>query len=550
MTAVREREVNWLAKRAALSVAAAGASWLAGGCVAFDVGRPETFPLEVAAGEETRTTGREVLFGQVVAETGGGAGAGETVPAEFSLHGLVDRVEQKGRKVNVVDVTRQKRLSFGLFPGTAEWIFRPEGWAMCYEDMTPSGMTHDLVSFRDEIHWGGTVHSQPMPVGCLPVFWILMGGSQACYTAALTPYFLFVEPFAGHWTCQGHACWMDWGGESGGNRRRGWPNRFWEAHGEGDFRKVERSMVHETWTSWAHCVPLGFFRHSFLKFSSECEGEWVPTGTARHVRETVAAKGPYRVEVSIPSLGFSDSRAAWRGAEKVRFELPRGAAPGEAMALVKFRAEGLAADESQRALLEDAARWTQVVPLWLPGPTGAAVRVVVEDARLRGAPLRYAKERDAGNGGASWVVEILDDSLEALDVAAFARPLILDELRAGWLERHPSEDPESVGAWADWRSGKNGRTLVFSGAAFSVRPVADGWRYDAASRRGEVRLRVPEGTDVEAARGWARENVESIAGDRAVVLGDGGAPPEGGRYRSLSERLDDGLLRIEFEVVQ
>lgn len=542
------------AKRVGNWVAVAALAWLCGGCVAFDVGRPETFQVEVPAGEETRTTGREVLFGQVVAETGGAGGGDGTVPVEISLHGMVDRVEQKGRKVSVVDVTRQKRLSFGLLPGTAEWIFRPAGFAVTYGER-PSGMTpeqiDELTAIEYRVHWGDwgdsiRANSPPMPDACLPVYWILVGGTGALCMTPLTPYFVFVEPFAGNWTPQSHTCWIDLSeGRSG-------TFRFWEAKGERDFRKVTPSMLRERspFARMGNWVPLGFFRHSFVKFSEEREGEWAPTGPARHVRETVTAKGPWRAELSVPSLGFSDSRTAWRGAEKVRFDVPRGAVPGEVAALVKFRAEGAVEDESQRALLEDAAKWTQVVPLWLPGPAGAQVRVVVEEARARGASLRYAKERDAGNGGASWAVEILDESLEALDVAAFARPLILDELRAGWLERHPEEDAGSVGAWADWRSGENERTLVFSGAAFSVRPVADGWRYDAATRRGEVRLRVPEDADAEAARRWARENVESIARDRAAVLGAGEAPPEGGRYRSLSERLENGMLTLEFEVVQ
>lgn len=511
------------------------------GCVAVDVGKPETFTIEVPAGDETRAVEREVLFSQVVAETGGGAGdGGTTVPVLVSLRGQVDRTEQKGRMVRVVDVTRQKRLSFGLFPGTAEWVYRPEGCAIAWGDMTPSGMTEELQRQRirlQSLYAGYDLGAEPMPAGMLPLQWALLGGSGALFAAPLVPWFLLAEPFAGNWTCQSHLCWLDKG-------------VCWQADGEGDFRELEawRTDVLET---LVHCVPLGFFRHSFFRFSEGRDGGWTPTGAARHVREDVVAKGPYRVELSIPQLGFTDSRAAWRGTERVRFEVPRGAAPGETVALVKFRVDGPVDDPTQRALLEDAAKWTQAVPLWLPGPAGAEVGLVVEGARVRGAPLRFAKERDAGNGGVSWVVEILDDSREELDVAAFARPLILAELREEWLERHPQEDEGNVGAKLDWRSGGDGRTLVFTGSAFSVRPVADGWRYDAATRRGEVRLKVVgEEVDAEAVRGWARENVESIARDRAVVLEVGGMPSEGGSYRSLSEQFENGVLRLEFEVVQ
>ena len=101
--------------------------WMGGGCVAVDVGKPETF---IFAGEETRTVAREVLFSQAVVESHGReADGGGTMAVDVSLHGLVDRIEQRGPLVNEVEATRQKRLSFGFFPGTAEWICRPEEYA-------------------------------------------------------------------------------------------------------------------------------------------------------------------------------------------------------------------------------------------------------------------------------------------------------------------------------------------------------------------------------------------------------------------------------------
>ncbi len=78
----------------------------------------------------------------------------------------------------------------------------------------------------------------------------------------------------------------------------------------------------------------------------------------------------------------------------------------------------------------------------------------------------------------------------------------------------------------------------------------DGWSYDHDSRRGWVRLRIPNGVSTEDARYWVRENIATILAEKDVLLEADKAPPSGVTYRSLGEKFENGILTVEFEAVQ
>ena len=86
---------------------------------------------------------------------------------------------------------------------------------------------------------------------------------------------------------------------------------------------------------------------------------------------------------------------------------------------------------------------------------------------------------------------------------------------------------------------------------FSVQPVkTDGWRYDAESRSGWVKLRIEDGISADEAKRWARDNISPIVADKNVLVGAGTPPPPGATYRSLGETFENGLLTVEFQAVQ
>lgn len=129
------------------------------------------------------------------------------------------------------------------------------------------------------------------------------------------------------------------------------------------------------------------------------------------------------------------------------------------------------------------------------------------------------------------------------------QPDLEASLRESFCAANPGIGEQSVRAYVSSDFGAD-RTIRLSGVAFSVAPVADGWRYDADSRRGTVRLRVSAHMRPEDAKQWARENVSAIVSEKNVAIEAGKAPPRGATYRSLSETFENGVLTVEFEAVQ
>ena len=167
----------------------------------------------------------------------------------------------------------------------------------------------------------------------------------------------------------------------------------------------------------------------------------------------------------------------------------------------------------------------------------------------KAAAYEIATEEPFEGGRAAYRVRIRDASMTAFDVVRVVKPEIETVLRDAFAAESPGIDVRTVRAYVVPEFGED-RTIRFRGVAFSVQPVTDGWRYDADSHRGSIRLRVSEGMTPEEAKRWARDNIEAIAREKNVSLEAGGAPPEGAVYRSLGETLEDGVLTVEFEAVE
>ena len=154
-------------------------------------------------------------------------------------------------------------------------------------------------------------------------------------------------------------------------------------------------------------------------------------------------------------------------------------------------------------------------------------------------------------GRAVYRVTIQDPSKTAFDIERIVRPEIERIVREAFESESFVTDRDSVRVAVIPDFCEN-RTILFTAMAFSAEPVADGWTYDADSRRGTVRLRVTGRVDADAARRWARQNIANIVRDKNIALSsDAGTPPPlGATFRSLGESLEDGILTVEFEAVQ
>ncbi|MCL2103869.1 MAG: hypothetical protein FWH21_02235 [Kiritimatiellaeota bacterium] len=77
--------------------------------------------------------------------------------------------------------------------------------------------------------------------------------------------------------------------------------------------------------------------------------------------------------------------------------------------------------------------------------------------------------------------------------------------------------------------------------------------YDAATRIGTLKMNIGQRGDANYTNAyrWALDNIGVICSSKEVGMEAGMPPPEGARYRIVSEKTaDDGALEITFEVLQ
>ncbi len=515
------------------------------GCVAFDVGRPE--PVETFEYKsETISLGeapRKAISAAPAVRQEPPAAASHAGRVFVGLEGRVLRTDKWGDVYRNVDLLRQRRMAFGFVPGAAEGD--PMGYRLLGKRFRFCGSEGHAPLMQDE---EGRFRFLPLFFGA--------------YLA--TPYALVIEPFVGRWECSGHAqCPREW--PNGATRDPISKSDWIRTDLYAQFEECISSRIGTASYGgiWLHMPLFGF--HRFVRYSW---GE--PTDSRIAERTTTSeegafGRGPFMVELEVPDIGFREKAMVPAGAREAAFALPFADADRNASATVRFSPVASRAaepaDDATRALLAGVRGADCAVKVRLRAPppglaaparpdAGAAGVVTQVVARVAPAvPYRIAKSRGA-DGSPVWRVTVLDEAKTGLEIAALVRPKILAELREGYLAKHPSAAAEDVRAAAQYETAEDGRTLVYTGAAFEWRAVVDGWTYDEATRRGSIRLCAPEDVPADLLHRWTKENVAEIVRDKNVALAAGSAAPPGARFRLLSESLENGILAVEFEAVE
>ncbi len=527
--------------------AAAWAAWaalawgvLSGGCVAVDAGRPETI-------EHVRR--RQAAEGRP-----------ETVEVEDARA----RTRQTGERVEVrveadvrevfpvweherrVVARKRKRLAFGLFPGAAELVWMPEGALASGETLRTAG-TVDSPEFSrlygNEKPGLGTyaLWQFALSVGTCGLVPAIETG-EAVLTGLFRPWECGVdvydpEAYRRDVVRDGNVVAV----ASGSRKLRALaelPEKEKRAVGANTcFDPQVAGILGNGHLAWA-----GFHKYTALTVEVGEEERTRRTG-AETRRRKARVEGPYEVEFSIPGLGYSQRKRVGRGEDSAEFELPRKAGGAGWMdARVRVRGcrgeEGGAPELTRRALRAlEGQEGSFAVELEGAGRGGGGGRYRVAGIR-RGEGGRYEVRVEAEDAGGAWgaVQEIAGE--------------VRRRIREDYARRHPEARVEETRDVVEWRAEEGGGTLVFSGWAFSARALSRGWRYDAGTRRGEVRLAVTAGTPGAAAERWARESIEAIAKEKAVALEAGGTLPEGARFEVTGTRCEGGVLTVEFRVVE
>ena len=165
-------------------------------------------------------------------------------------------------------------------------------------------------------------------------------------------------------------------------------------------------------------------------------------------------------------------------------------------------------------------------------------------------PLYFIVGIEPLNDGQYVVKAEVEDRSQTFKIINEIKRDVQNLVREDFASQHTADEPKDIRESLKYNTEEDGRILVFTAWAFSVRPVEDGWKYDPGTRKGQVRLRVKGGMPASEAKQWARDNISAIVSEKNIVIEAGSAPPVGAKFRSLGENFTNGVLTVEFEVVE
>lgn len=517
---------------------------LGAGCVAVPFGKTEVFRHELAEVKTGTSPERAKMVRARVELLQRGERAVVSIDADVE-----EEFAQK-RHVRQVTVKRQKRLAFGLFPCAAELVWMPEGalqadtgvWRVTY-DLEPRYCGY----YADKNPgMGGYVEEQ--------AFSLLLG--FGILPALSTCESLFVAPFE-PWSCDSHdyidmEYWRHGVSKNGKTVADASESPRLQALAElpAEMRREIgiRTCFDVRSTGMGGGTHLGLAGfHKYLAVFvdvEECPAEVVES--EKRTRK-ISVEGPCEIELSIPGIGYSRRQIMGRGETSATFELPSA---GREMAI-----------EARVAVREAPGAGREELPEW----NREAIR------KLAGQGSRFAVNLrtgyGAGRGPENHMFEIVgirrerdgryevrvrvDGTLGRETVAEAIAPEVRRRIREDYANRHPSSNAGEVRDRVAWKANPaDASMLEFEGWAFSVHPLSAGWHYDEETRRGAIRLAVSGGVPEEQALQWAKENIAAIVADKAIALAEGQSPATGAKFKCLDERYKDGIITVEFEVIE
>lgn len=513
-------------------------AWLVAGCVAVPVGKPAVYPCDLTREETGAKPERTTMEKARVYLRQCGSTVNVSIDAELGED------YARWRHVRHVTVRRQKRLAFGLFPGAAELVWMPEG-------ALASAQTVARVDYDPFPQYCGYYGDRSPGLGqyaqdqWLCLFTGILPVLFTCESLLVAPF----EP----WGCSSHDyidadCW-----ERGVSRKgrlvadaSASPRIRALAELPEDLRReigVRTCFdVRSTGSGGGfHLGWVGF--HKYLAVFVEVEVSKELAGEESR-RKKIEVEGPCEIELAIPGIGHSEKRIMMRGETSVAFDLPPVAHETAIEARVTVR-------EVPWKESGGTPEWTREAIRKL---TGQANRF---DVNLRagsgargGESFEIAGIRATREGRYEVRVRVADASRRDAVAAAIA-PEVRRRIREDYANRHPAARVGEIRDWVAWKAAEDDSSiLVFDGWAFSASPLPEGWTYEEKTRRGEIRVSVPENLPQEQAEQWARENVGILAADKAVALESGKGPPKGAKFRCIGAQCANGILSVGFEVFE
>ena len=458
------------------------------------------------------------------------SGGGEV---SVGLAGVVHYSQPREQHYKGVKVVKGKRVAFGFLPVYAERMYRPKN------SLQP------LYGWQHDGEGKYTILTSSKDVSAELMFGILW-----------VPYSLLVAPFL-PFECSTH----HWGGVMaphidpvGGSEANMASAKCLELFPEKDRQEMgawiwsdEKTHPQRRFASrCSHFSAFGFHKYCTYAVIGPVELEKTTPAFPETSYRDHAVRGPYAVTLFLPDIGYEETREVDSGMTAVSFPAASllYAADGRTnvSATVRFQPPpgGLddVRDEDDRALLDSAMgrEWTVKIALPASGQRDAADGNGTPREEL---PLYSMGEFERLEGKRLRVRVGVEDASKTFQIDRMVRPKVRREFRERFATGEDATRRERVKWWTE----DDGKTIVYT-VAFIDGASIESRTYDQASRRGTIRIRVPEGESADAAKQLARENI-------AALLSENGGPGGGkGSYRSLGETLEDGVLTVEFEAVE
>ena len=314
---------------------ACGLALAGSGCVSVKIGPPTVQTAEYKS--ETVTQG---VLGMEAAEAGP-ALEQNGLALRLGLQGRAKVLEGRADIYRELIVTKQRKMSFGFLPGMAEGAYATP------DELVPL-IGFDMFESEKEfkpyagmagmvVREGGKIYARaPLNLE------VLLG-------MAWTPVALFVTPFWGDWEPQTYHWYR-------GDQGRWDTGVFNKLKREDRERMRLNTCPVSSWKSYTtHLAWLGFHRFETLELGDRFARN--EPFTVTNLTGTLAVRGPYEVEVEIPSIGYKRRQLVSPGDTAETFFLPASSETGEAEASIRFfAAEGETGerDRDEQAILDAA----------------------------------------------------------------------------------------------------------------------------------------------------------------------------------------------------
>ena len=481
------------------------------GCIAWNVGSPETSVERVGSRIESKTLSERAVSAEpsVLQPDGRHVVVRIAGKTERELESLFIATEKA--------VTKQRRMAFGLFPGWAEIAYDRN-----------SRFSSNLKMLNRGLFDERTPVCLLIPTAPLAYSFVFAGTLAG--GIVYTPYATFIEPFS-----ENHECFVP-----------------------------EAEPVP---AMCAHMAVFGFHRHQRIVL--EKASDRVESSSVRTESRSRSVPGPWRARLEVPSIRYDRTVSVTAGGNEASFDIPAtetgGSAQGTVTILEPEAGAAAIRNEADREFVRIVSGVRRNVAVSIPRKPGAfpgppsgtvvtnyfLVEHRTEPAEPRGR-YRLYDETPYAQGRLAKRMEILDGT-PVHELLPKVREVVEGDVRRAFLEANPGVDESLVRAFATERF--NGDVVYFDAVAYAVLPDVepDGGGYDSETRRGIVRLRVRGRTTPEKlrkAKEWARDNISAIVADKNIVLEAGQPPPPGAKYRSLGETFENGVLMVEFEALE